>query len=281
MIVVKYSYMTVVEQQYASPTRFAESRRADRQVLNYLKKSIEKNRVSHAYLFVGPIHSEKEKIALWFARRLGCQDPDITRILVLEGKNEISIEQIRDLRKCLSLSPHSSPYKIAIIEDAEKMTSDAANALLKTLEEPRGNTVLILLTHIPSALPDTVLSRCEEIRFNVVSLDKISKDFIKKEHIDIIEKSLNDKFKYVEKIYKDEARVFALLDSWLFWFREKMKENAKYAKILKEIQRTKDLISNTNINKRLALEVLAIELKVQSPRQRRGSPRAAKSKVAV
>jgi len=230
-------------------------------ILNYLKKSIEKNRVSHAYLFIGPVFSEKAKIALWFLKSLGCQSPDISEIRVLEGKKEILVEQIRELRRYLSLSPHSSSYKSAIIYEAEKMNSEAANALLKTLEEPKGNAVLILITGIPSALPDTIISRCEEIKFRATSLDKASRDFIKKEYIEVLERSLDDMFKFIEAIYKNEAETLALLNSWLFWFREKMKEDFKYTKITKEIQKTKNLISSTNINRRLALENLALCIK--------------------
>ncbi len=230
-------------------------------ILNYLKKSIKKNRVGHAYLFVGPTYSEKEKIALWFVKSLGCQDPDISEINVLEDKTEILIKQIRELKRYLSLSPHSSSYKAAIIYNAEKMNSEAANALLKTLEEPRGNTVLILITNIASTLLETIISRCEEIKFRAISADKISKDFIKKEHIDILQGSLNEIFKYIEKIYKNEAEVSVLLNSWLFWFREKMKENTQYIKIIKEIQKIKNLILNTNVNKRLALENLVLCIK--------------------
>lgn len=232
-------------------------------ILNYLKKSIEKNKVSHAYLFIGPTHLEKEKMALWFAESLGCQSPDITQITVLKDKTEILVEQIRELRRYLSLSAHSSPYKIAIIYEAEKMNSGAVNALLKTLEEPRGNTVLILITSIPSALPETIISRCEEIKFRSDSLDKISKNYIKKEHIDILQKPLNDIFIYIEQLVKDESKIFSLLNSWLFWFRDLMvkNHNDKYTKITKEIQKTKNLILNTNINKRLALENLALCIK--------------------
>lgn len=236
-------------------------------ILNYLKKSIEKDKVSHAYLFIGPAHSEKKETALWLARCLGCQNPDITQVTVLEDKQEISIEQIRELKRYLSLSPHSSPCKAAIIERAEKMTPEATNALLKTLEEPRGNAVLILITNISSALPDTIISRCEEIKFRAPALDKISKDFIKKEYINALEMPLNDVFKYIEKICKparhggNKTEIFNLLDSWLFWFRERMLDDAKYVGIVKEIQKTKNLVLNTNVNKRLALENLVLCIK--------------------
>jgi DNA polymerase-3 subunit delta' len=239
-------------------------------IQNYLKNSIENKRISHAYLFEGSEHSEKRTMALWFAKLLGCTGPDITEITVPQDKKEIRIEQIRELRRYLSLSPHSSPYKVAIINEAEKMTDEAANALLKTLEEPRGNAVLILMTTLASALPETILSRCEEIKFRTGSLDKISKNFIKKESIDILKQPLNDAFKFIEKITKKEDdEILALLDSWLFWFRDLLLKDKKtkysqeqLVKIIREIQRAKDLISNTNTNQRLALENLVLEIYV-------------------
>lgn len=240
-------------------------------ILNYLKRSIEKDRISHAYLFEGSGFLEKKEVALWFAKSLGCQNPDITEISVPEGKKEISIEQIRELRRYLSLSPYGNSYKIAIIDGAERMTQEAANALLKTLEEPKGSTVLILIANILSVLPETILSRCEKIKFRAISLDKISKDFIEKEYIDILQKPVNDAFKYIEKISKENSKVIPLLDSWLFWFREQMikaksrpePESPKnFVKIIKEIQKTKNLILSTNINKQLALENLVLEINV-------------------
>lgn len=223
-------------------------------ILDYLKKSVENDKLSHAYLFTGPSQSGKNELVLWLTESLKCQGPDIRRI-----SEKIGIEEIRKLKKYLSLSAHSSPYKIAIIDQAEKMTSEAANALLKTLEEPRGNTVLILITNKPSSLLKTIVSRCEEIKFRQIPLDKIAKDFIKKEHTDIFKKSLNDKFKYIEKISKDNSQIISLLDSWLFWFRKQSPE--RFIKTLKEIQKTKNLILNTNVNKRLALENLVLDLK--------------------
>ncbi|MCX6730093.1 MAG: hypothetical protein NT058_01180, partial [Candidatus Portnoybacteria bacterium] len=101
------------------------------------------------------------------------------------------------------------------------------------------------------------------------SLNKVAKDFIIEEHINILNKPLNDIFKYIEKIAKENkegkennSEIFPILNSWLFWFREKLineedkiKENLN---IIKEIQKTKDLISGTNVNQRLALENLIL-----------------------
>ncbi len=239
-------------------------------ITNYLKKSKQKDKISHAYLFTGSEYSGKEEIAAWFVKSLlNCQDPDITEIKLLENKKEILIDQIRKLRKYLSLSPHSSDYKAAIIYNAHQMNSQAANALLKTLEEPRGNAVIILITAIPSALPDTIVSRCEEINFRAPCLNEVSEQINKHDYTNLFQKSLNHSFEEIGKISRKKSEALALLDNWLFWFRkllidEQQQEynDHKLLDILKEIQTIKKLISSTNINRQLALENLILNIYV-------------------
>jgi DNA polymerase-3 subunit delta' len=231
----------------------------------FFKRAIKSGRLAHGYLFLGPedppAGGGKKDTAFWLADFLKTNPFDILYISPKQGKKDISIEQIRKAKKHLSLSAYNSFYKFAIIDRAETMNLSACNALLKTLEEPSGNTILILITSKPDFLPKTIISRLQEVRFKSIPLDKISKDFIKQEYIDILKKPLNDIFKHIEKIYKQEPEISALLDSWLFWFRDKMKQDAKYVKTLKEIQKTKYLIETTNINKRLALENLVLCIK--------------------
>jgi len=191
-------------------------------------------------------------------------DPfDVIYIVPGEGKNDISIEQIRKAKKHLNLSPYNSLYKFVIIDNAELMNSEAANALLKTLEEPRGNTILILIAQKPELLPKTIFSRLQEIRFKPVSLNRIYKNFLNKDYINLLQKPLNDVFRAIERISKEETEIFPLLDCWLFFFRDLLinrsatnQQRDKFVNTIKEIQKTKDLISTTNINQRLALENL-------------------------
>jgi len=250
-------------------------------ILNYLKKSIEKNRISHAYLFEGTSllvdgrnYSDKKEVALWFAKKLEHSNNQDEAKIIQECKKrnkkvkKISINQIRSLKKHLNLSSFNSPYKIAIIDPAEKMTSQAINALLKTLEEPTSKTVLILIANISSSLPDTIISRCEKIKFRSIPLDKISSSFIHQDYIDILKKPLSDIFKFLEKISKDEKETISFLDSLLFWLRKKIvedkpienKSSKDFIKVLKETQRIKNLIATTNIDKKLALENLILKL---------------------
>jgi len=230
-------------------------------ILNFFKQAINSERLAHGYLFWGPDGSGKKDTAFWLADFLKTNDFDILYIISEEGKKSIAIDQIRRAKKHLSLSSYNSAYKFVIIDGAEAMKTDAANALLKTLEEPQGNTVLILTTTKPDFLPNTIISRLQNIRFGAVSLDKISEKFLNKEHINLLKKPLNDIFKYIEKIHKEETETFSLLNSWLFWFRDKMIEDNKYSEKLKQVLKTKDLISSTNTNKRLALENLVLEIK--------------------
>lgn len=236
-------------------------------IFDFFKKAKESGNLAHGYLFWGPEDKEKMEVALWLGKILEINDFDTLRIATEEEKKEISINQIRVAKRHLNLSPFSGPYKLAIINEAEKMNSEAANALLKMLEEPHRNTILILITSEPESLPRTIVSRLQEIRFRPISLSQVSKTALNKKYTDILQKSLNNIFKDIEKIAKEETEIIPLLDSWMFLFREKMIEQAKtetkskFSEIIKEIKKTKNLISSTNVNQRLALENLVLCIK--------------------
>ena len=95
------------------------------------------------------------------------QHPDILLVQSVDGSKNIKIEQIRDLSNFAIHTSHSGGAKILLINQAEKLNTNAANALLKTLEEPTRNTYLFLLSDQPEALPLTVRSRCQRLLFNV------------------------------------------------------------------------------------------------------------------
>jgi len=238
-------------------------------MLEFLKNAAKNGKLAHAYLFYNGTNDEMKNTAFEFADFLKTDKFDILYIVPKEGKKEISIDQIKEIKKGLSLSPYNSFYKFVIIDGAETMNSEASNALLKTLEEPLGKAILILITANSDLLPKTILSRLQEIRFKSVSLNKFAKDFINEEHINILKKPLNDIFKYIEKVTKENkenksnnSEILPILNSWLFWFREKLinsEDNVtENLKILKEIQKTQNLILSTNINQRLALENLIL-----------------------
>ncbi|MDE7222863.1 MAG: DNA polymerase III subunit [Acetatifactor sp.] len=150
------------------------------QIKEHLQNALSANKISHAYIINGEKNSGKEFIAKVFAMALQCEkeglepcqechacrqalsgnQPDIIR-LSHEKPNTISVADIRSqINNDVAIKPYSSPYKIYIISEAEKMTQQAQNALLKTLEEPPGYAVILLLTANVNALLPTILSRC-------------------------------------------------------------------------------------------------------------------------
>ena len=143
----------------------------------YLTNSINKDKVSHAYLFEGMNGVGKNTLAKEFAKTLIKVDklensPDYISIEP-EGSS-IKIAQIRKLQTDVLVKPHSD-YKIYIINKAEKMTVESQNALLKTLEEPPAYVIIILITSNKNSLLDTIKSRCEIIKFLPVSFIQTKK----------------------------------------------------------------------------------------------------------
>jgi len=146
-----------------------------------LRQALKNRRIAHAYLFDGPDGVGKRLMALALARALLCQDgtgcgdcsscrkvdhnnhPDI-HLLDADGSS-IKIDQVRGLQHELALRPLEGNYKICLIDGAEQFNPAAANALLKTLEEPQPNTLIILLSSRPESLLPTIRSRCQRLPF--------------------------------------------------------------------------------------------------------------------
>jgi len=318
--------------------------------VDFLKKSAEKNRVSHGYLFYGQEKIGKKKIAIELAKTLqcleknkpcglckNCRDIDNNNHpdLVIIGKEEksgdgenssgqISISKIRNLRKTLSLSPYLGNYKIAIIDDAHCLNIHSANALLKTLEEPKGKAVIILVSSHPNLLPKTIRSRLQQIKFSLVPKNILAKQLegtaFKEEQKDEILKiiqgrpgvlveilsdsrkkdgyklfmknflglaggDLNARFEYIKKVSENKDDSLKFLEGLAVFFRDLFLIKAgvknlivnsfiekeltdlseRYSrdnieKIIKLISRLGDIITNSNINQRICLEVLMLEI---------------------
>lgn len=152
-------------------------------ILSFLEKSLQNGRLSHAYLFVGPDGVGKTAVAEWLIKKVlgltGFNHPDVSVInrLIDEKtekiKSEIVVDQVRKLRWQLAMSGFLGGYKFAFIGEADALNIEASNALLKTLEEPTKNTILILCAASPDCLLPTVVSRCQTLRFTPVPRVKI------------------------------------------------------------------------------------------------------------
>lgn len=166
--------------------------------IGLLKSDIERGRVPNAYLFSGEEAIGKRLVATTFAKALNCLEggadsykgcpscrmidggthPDVG-IIVPDG-TQIKIAQIRAIQEKLVYTPYKGRRRVYIIDNAEKMTLEASNSFLKTLEEPLGDTTIILIASRPNSLPATLLSRCEMIRFVAPSSDLIADLIVKK-----------------------------------------------------------------------------------------------------
>jgi DNA polymerase III subunit delta' len=149
--------------------------------LSVLRRSLARGKIAHAYLFEGIEGCGKNKCALAFIEALFCgrdegcsQCPSCRKLARFQHPDLhtvepdgafIKIDQIRELQKDLSLRPYEAPRKACIIDSVDRLNPAAGNALLKTLEEPPGDALIILLTaQVGSVLP-TILSRCQRLRF--------------------------------------------------------------------------------------------------------------------
>ncbi len=259
----------------------------------FLKKAAELGKTPHALLFYGQNNCSKRALALEFIKLLNCESknfearpcrtcracrdieknthPDLNIIEPQEGK-EIRIAQIRELQNNLSFKPYSAPFKAAIIDKAHLLNQEAQSAFLKILEEPRGNSLFILVSEYPEMLLPTILSRVERLRFYsppFLEKSKGEKEAIN-EIIKLSRENLLSRFQYVKTLAEDSNDLRGILDIWLSYFRETLlgvisgkSSNypiMKLRKILKTIQDISFLISTTNVNARLALEILMLEL---------------------
>lgn len=166
------------------------------QIKDHLTHTIEQGKISHAYVINGERFSGKEFIANVFAMALQCEhpdgvepcqqchsckqalsgnQPDIIRV-THEKPNTIGVDDIRtQINTDIAIKPYSSPRKIYMIQEGEKMTAQAQNALLKTLEEPPAYAVILILTTNMDALLPTILSRCVVLNMKPVRDDLVKK----------------------------------------------------------------------------------------------------------
>ena len=170
------------------PSSFGEVVGQDK-VINVIKNEILNNRISHAYLFSGPRGTGKTTTAKIISKLVNCSGlvngeacgkcdnclnfKNSSDIVEIDAASNNGVDEIRELRDKVNLVPTSSKYKVYIIDEVHMLTTQAFNALLKTLEEPPAHAIFILATTEPHKIPLTVASRCQKFQFSKISNDEI------------------------------------------------------------------------------------------------------------
>jgi len=249
-------------------------------VIEYFKRTIESKNISHSYLIEGTYGIGKKLLAKTFAKTLFCEEEGVTEpcnkctsCLMMETGNNpdyfeviptkvsIGVDDIREqVVEKMEIKPYRSKYKIFIIPVADRMTIQAQNALLKTIEEPPNYGIVILLTENPGKIISTVHSRCARIRVLPLPTSSIEQyirskydlieqqvslyaDFsggsigqansmiedgkfwqLRQESVDYIinleKANLIDLYDMVEELNKDRENLAQLLDFWMIWYRD-------------------------------------------------------------
>jgi len=152
-----------------------------------LRNALESGRVAHAYLFCGPRGTGKTSTGRILAKAINCINNGkgepcnacemcraVTQgsaldVIEIDAASNRGIDDIRELRERVKFSPNSARYKVYIIDEVHMLTTDASNALLKTLEEPPAHAIFVLATTEPHKLLPTILSRCQRFDFRRLS----------------------------------------------------------------------------------------------------------------
>jgi DNA polymerase-3 subunit delta' len=270
--------------------------------VDMLKKHVVNGRTRHAYLFCGPPGLGRRTLALRFAQALNCTNLSDTGIpcgqcrdckgiesmqhadlSIVQAESEggiLKVDQIREMRKTMVLKPYMSKYRVAIFLRFQEANDNAANALLKTLEEAPSYAVLILTADNPEQLLPTIVSRCEVLRLRTSSIEEVKNDLesngmdsdkakliahisggrpgyarrlIEDEVLlDTREERLNDllmllsasrveKFKYANQLAKDKDSMRLAITFWTSYWRDIMLRSAQSGTSLVNVDRNVEI----------------------------------------
>lgn len=292
----------------------------------FLRRLVRCGNIPHAFLFSGVEAVGKKTLALEFFASFADPamiqgDPDL---FVVEPEKEIKIGKVREVEKFLGLKPFSSPFKRVLIDGADKMNPEAQNCLLKTLEEPPANSLIILVSSAPKMLFRTVLSRCQFLKFHPLSenemrlflvpkvkseeqLEKIiffsegkpgrAAEFLKEPAMvdnyckglakisRIVNSDIVSRFYYLKKFFAtdpEHGKVVKMLELFLKYFRTlfllklgignfsflnpfflegcQSFSLPQIKNILEDLEQVRILISQTNVDQKLALENLFLKI---------------------
>ncbi len=203
------------------------------EIKQILASSVKNETISHAYLFSGPRGTGKTTMAKIFAKMVNCSSPvdgnvcnkcesclnvlNSNDVIEIDAASNNGVDEIRDLREKANLVPSSAKYKVYIIDEVHMLTTQAFNALLKTLEEPPKHVIFILATTEYYKIPLTITSRCQKFQFNKLTDEEIVgklKEISKNEKIAIDEDALYEIAKISDGGMRDSINFLDQLRSF-------------------------------------------------------------------
>src|SRR3989338_1402826 len=240
---------------------------------NYFENLLRNGSLGHAYLFTGQDAAGKklfaEDICTLLTGKGFDNNPDLKFIRpdIEKDDYKIYIEDIRSLKSFMALKPHSSEYKLAVIDNADAMTLEAANAILKILEEPPKRSTLILISSKQGVLPKTILSRCEAVVFppiKEVETDEMAK--VLSDLRKVAKQSMAERIQYAKKIYEKDNYA-ELVNLWLpslhiqfILSLSKDEYKPASAPVLRRLLNLSHIVSQPQYNHRIALENFFVNL---------------------
>lgn len=212
-------------------------------VVKTLIHTIEKSKISHAYLFTGPRGTGKTSIAKILAKTINCENQknaipcencinclqynnkQSSDIIEIDAASNNGVDEIRELKNKISIVPTTGKYKIYIIDEVHMLTVGAFNALLKTLEEPPAHVIFILATTEPHKIPSTILSRCQRFDFKKHSIENIKNQLsyiCSQENVEISAEALYELARISDGGMRD---ALSLLDQAISYAENKIEVN--------------------------------------------------------
>lgn len=268
---------------------------------DFLKGKYGSGQLAHAYLFSGKETLEVKQFTKDFIKSIDCTAKEkpcdkcqnclmvekeiFLDLVVVKSENsesslknekdmgEIGIEQIRDVQQFLSHTSYYGNYKMVIVEHAERMTREAQNCFLKNLEEPKGKTIIFLLSSKPDLLLPTIFSRCQHLTFLSKAKYEVSnqEQGILQNLLQVKDADLAVKFNYAKQAGVDSEQVSNILVILQKHFRQVFFSNIisgqgstqdilKLKKNIELLEHIHYQVSATNVNPKLALEIVLLEL---------------------
>lgn len=229
-----------------------------------------------SFIVISTDKKKRQEYIQKYCKDLSIDPLDITTIqkdtALKQNINTIGIEEIKNMQKKLFLRPIKSPTKAVILQDAQLLTTQAQNALLKVLEEPPDHTIIILSCRSKESLLPTIISRCQIIDLmdeRQKLSDQETKDltqFIK----NFAKMPVGEKFKKAESLAKEKEKALAWIENIIVILREQVLEQTKKnqpdinsaLRSLRSFQKTHTLLKTTNVNPRFLLETTLLSINV-------------------